>query len=140
MSSARGAHQFLVTKEHRRFEEFCAACQRDRYIGLCYGPPGVGKTISARAYANWDQIEALDAFAQRNIYEPLPETPDILACRTVCYTAGVVNSPRKIHEEIAGLRTLLGRLVWEMVFLLKDKGGLSAAASGRSADPAHHRG
>ena len=122
MSSARGAHQFLVTKEHRRLEEFCATCQRDRYIGLCYGPPGVGKTISARAYAHWDQIEALDAFAQRNIYEPLPETPDILACRTVFYTAGVVNSPRKIHEEIAALRTLLGRLVWEMVFLLKDKG------------------
>jgi hypothetical protein len=122
MSSAPGTHQFLVTKEHRRFEEFCAACQRDRYIGLCYGPPGVGKTVSARAYAMWDQIEALHAFAQHNIYEPLPETPDILACRTVFYTAGVVNSPRKVQEEVAALRTLLARLVWDMVFLLKDKG------------------
>lgn len=96
---------FLVTKEYRRFEEFCNACRRDRYIGLCYGPPGVGKTLSARRYARWDIISAL---------QPFDDTPkELAACRTIFYTPEVTNSARTIKADLTRRMQRLIALVSE---------------------------
>jgi hypothetical protein len=86
---------FIITKEHRRFVEFCDACHRYRYIGLCYGAPGVGKTMSARHYSH-ERITTLT-----------PE-PDSADGRTILYTPPVSNSPRQIAHDITRLRTRLG--------------------------------
>ena len=86
----KGPTDFLVTSEHRRFAEFCDACRRYRYIGLCYGAAGVGKTLSAQHYANWFGLQAY-------FHSPLPSAVEVAAAAdstTVFYTPAVVNTPR----------------------------------------------
>src|SRR4029450_10198701 len=58
-SGAPRSGPFIVTKEHRRFTEFANALRTHRTIGVCFGPAGVGKTLSARRHAHWDVAESL---------------------------------------------------------------------------------
>jgi DNA transposition AAA+ family ATPase len=96
---------FLVTKEYRRFAEFCEACRRDRYIGLCYGPPGIGKTLSARHYAQWATFEAHELEYFR------PPDSQLASCRTLYYLPTVSNTPRSIAKEVEGLHYRFNCLV-----------------------------
>lgn len=105
MSSATA---FLITNEYRRFAEFCDACRQYRYIGLCYGAPGVGKTLSARRYATWDRFEALP-------YTWKADDQELAAFEgadTILYTPEIVNSPRAVVDHVkilcASLRAIRG--------------------------------
>lgn len=86
----------MVTTAHRRFVEFCEACRQYRYIGLCYGAAGVGKTLSAQHYAQWFGLQAY-------CRAPLPSAADVAAVAgstTVFYTPAVVNTPGRIAQDI----------------------------------------
>jgi len=112
MSSFSPPPDFVITKEYRRFAEFCDACRRDRYIGLCYGPPGVGKTLSAQYYANWFRLEAYPPYT----FGTDAEFAGVMGSTTVFYTPAVVNSPGRIAQEIQMKRHHLRTLAVEHVY------------------------
>jgi DNA transposition AAA+ family ATPase len=99
-SSEAPSAAVVETLEHRRFAEFCDACKRYRYIGLCYGAPGVGKTVSARHYANWDRMQAFWTDPGHGA----AAVEEIAAGSTVFYTAPVFGAPSVIEKQIGKLR------------------------------------
>lgn len=102
---------FIETREYQRFCEFCDAVRRYRYIGMCYGPPGIGKTLSASHYANWDKVERYNRFSP-----PSDITLNEVAGSTVVfYTVPVVNSAGQLQNAIGNLRHKLLGLVREDV-------------------------
>jgi len=118
---------FAPTKEHLRFGEFCDACRKYRYIGLCHGVPGAGKTRSAREYASWDVLsplfpeELFTLVGRRHLDDQFPHKPfatpgspdfiEVLPCRTVYYTAPVSATASRIEREVMALQATLSYLV-----------------------------
>lgn len=102
-NSFRHPAALVNTLGHRRFTEFCDACKRYRYIGLCYGTPGVGKTLSARHYANWDKVQA---YGNRES-QTKPLLKEISKGTAAFYTSPVVSSPGRLEQEIGKSRRLL---------------------------------
>lgn len=94
---------FVETLEYKRFIEFCDACRQYRYIGLCVGPPGVGKTLSALRYSRNEILDQLDPWsANVQAFPPLD---------TLLYTPAVMNSPPKIDSDLRRARETIAGLV-----------------------------
>ena len=99
------AGPFIVTREHRRFVEFADAVRRHATIGRCHGRAGVGKTLSARSYAQWDLVEPLLTEwgprepSDAKVYTALAKT------RTLFYTPPVSTSMTTVRKDLSLLVT-----------------------------------
>ena len=100
--------EFIITKEYKRFAEFCKVCRESRYIGLCYGPAGVGKSMSISHYANWDNVlkEIKPTLCPR---DKISSDTKASHLDTVVYTPEITNSPSAIRNDI-----------WNLVFRTND--------------------
>src|SRR5271170_1175264 len=104
---ATSSYAFVETIEHRRFIEFCDACRHFRYIGLCYGPPGIGKTLSALRYSRADQIVPHDRWTS--------EIRDDRPVDTLLYTTSVVNTPSRVENDIRWARERVMSIVLDPI-------------------------
>src|SRR6185503_6400338 len=104
--------EFIETREYRRFKEFLDACKRFRYIGLCYGPPGVGKTISARYYANWDTVQIYNRYRTSTGVS----LNDVLGSHAIFHTIPVVHGPTHVSKAIRFYRDQLRGFVKEDIY------------------------
>jgi hypothetical protein len=104
----RPATPFLITREHRRFAEFADAVRANRYIGACYGPPGIGKTLSARTYAAADDWEAWQT--RRHLTDTsLPDS--LLTSRAVLWTPHVTTTPRELDLKVPVLCEMFSQAI-----------------------------
>jgi DNA transposition AAA+ family ATPase len=103
---------FIATKEHRRFVEFATAVRSHRYIGLCYGSAGVGKTLSARRYAHWDLAEPLiEGWGVREAVDAGVQAA-LSRSRTVFHTASVLGT---LRDDMANTLVIVSRCIEEQL-------------------------
>lgn len=95
---------FIDTHQYRLFAEFCDACAQYKYIGICYGPPGVGKTLSAMHYAKWDKLSKIQFQPSNSNYYDYIEAKEAVDITTVFYTPSVAINARTVYREINAIR------------------------------------
>lgn len=91
---------FFETSPYKQFLECCDLCRRFRYVGICYGPAGVGKTIAARLYAGWDAVEPL--LERRGVRMPVQGAAPLYP-QVALYTPAPLTKPKQIESDVAML-------------------------------------
>ena len=131
-SMRRRSGPFIATKEHRRFTEFANTIRKHGTIGLCFGPAGVGKTLSARRHANWEIAEPLlHTWGRRDpsdekVYAALSRS------RTVFHTPSVGGTLRELRQDLNRLMTRVDICIDEHQKTNRD--GICYAARGTAVE------
>ncbi len=95
---------FIATRAHGRFVEFADACAEYRYIGVCHGRPGVGKTRSACEYAAWPGLPEYAFGAPK----AAAQAEAVRHCRGLFHTATVANTPKTLQAALGPALLRLG--------------------------------
>ena len=110
---------FLETIEYKRFQEFCDACKEDQYPGLCLGYSGVGKTLAAHHYANWQYFKHLN--------NPHFERVDVQNAEVLLGFDTVIYTPLAAMSANAVLIQLLS-LISDVESIIEKESGLGQAS------------
>jgi DNA transposition AAA+ family ATPase len=89
---------FAETGEYRRFVQVCEATRRYRYISVCVGASGVGKTTAAHRYAQWDLFKPL--LSAQGMVVPPSFAADCPIPRTAFYTVRPTATPKSIEQDL----------------------------------------
>lgn len=100
--------KFIHTKQYKQFCEFCSACRQDKYIGLCHGPAGAGKTESARQYSKWYQVTQ-EFNKDHPFTSSPPPTFSMKNLHTILYTPSLLELPK---QTIADIKDTQRRFNW----------------------------
>lgn len=92
--------EFITTKEYKRFAEFCNACKKEMYIGLCYGPAGVGKSMAAYHFAQWEAVKHEMKLKSETFMDYKKPSLAMDNFDTILYLPKVYNSPSALNNEI----------------------------------------
>jgi hypothetical protein len=95
----------IQTKEYKRFVEFAQSCMEYKYIGICYGNPGVGKTFSAHEFTHPEVFDYYEYNIDFNVPLPQKVKKNFHKCNGVFMTVPVCNTP-KIIKHIVYSKTL----------------------------------
>lgn len=95
---------FIATRAHGRFVEFADACSEYRYIGVCHGRPGVGKTRSACEHAAWPGLPEYAFKAPK----AAAQAEAVRHCRGLFHTATVANTPKSLQAALGPSLLRLG--------------------------------
>ncbi len=106
---------FIVTREHRRFVEFAKAVRQHRHVGLCFGPAGVGKTPSARRYANWDEAAPILEHWGLREADDAGVRGMLARSRTVFHTPAVLGTLRDLRDTMANGLVIVSACIEEQL-------------------------
>jgi DNA transposition AAA+ family ATPase len=87
--------KFRETTEYVRFVQACENCRTYRYLGVCVGNAGVGKTSAAYSYSRWDRMEPLVTLERGAVVSPSSPLPE-----TAYYAAKAGITPKRLEQDL----------------------------------------